>query len=197
MTAYAERNGYHYISIMLGAAYKDESGNVYAENYSFAETGKLLDWAFENFTLKTLLPSDKFCAQIPLRLSSESDSLLLYPSEKIVALIPDEIDPSSVQVTAHTNTFVEAPVKKGDVLGYVEVKLADEVVGIADLVAGQDVKRNEFLYIVSLVKNIFTSFWLKLAICLLLLFALLYVLLVIRQEYNAQRYRSIIKKRRF
>ncbi len=196
-TAYAEQNGYHYISVMLGAAYKDEDGNVYSENYAFSETAKLLDWAFEKFTLKTLLPSDQFCAQIPLRLSSESDSLLLYPSEKVVALIPDEIDPSSVQVIPHTNTFVEAPVKKGDVLGYVEVKLADEVVGIADLVAGEDVKKNEFLYLLNLVKNIFTSVWIKLALCLLIFFALLYVLLVIRQEYNAQRYRSIIKKRRF
>ena len=195
--AYAEKNGYHYLSVLLGSAYKDESGNIYAENYSFSETAKLLDWAFESFTLKTLLPSDRFCTQIPLRLSSDSDLLLLYPSEKVVALVPDEIDPSSVQVIPHTNTFAQAPVKKGDVLGYVEVKLADEVVGIADLVSGEDVKRNEFLFILHLLKSIFTSFWIKLAVCLLILFALFYVILLIRQEVNAQRYRSIIRKRRF
>ncbi|MBE6788911.1 MAG: D-alanyl-D-alanine carboxypeptidase [Ruminococcaceae bacterium] len=195
--AYAEKNGYHYLSILLGSAYKDEKGNVYSENYVFSETAKLLDWAFEKFSLKTLLPSDKFCSQIPLRLSSESDSLLLYPKEKILALIPDEIDPSSVQVVPHTNTYAQAPIKKGDVLGYVEVKLADEVVGITDLVAGEDIERNEFLYLISLVKNIFTSVWIKLAVVLLILFALIYVLLIIRQEINSQRYRSIIKKRRF
>lgn len=196
-TAYAEKNGYHYLSVMLGATYKDENGNIYAENYAFSETAKLLDWAFEKFSLKTLLPSDQFCSQIPLRLSSDSDSLLLYPSEKIVALIPDEIDPSSVQVIPHTNTYAEAPVKKGDVLGYVEVKLADEVVGVADLIAGEDISRNEFLYLINLFKNIFTSIWIKLAVVLLILFALIYVLLIIRQEINAQRYRSIIRKRRF
>lgn len=195
--AYAERNGYHYLSVMLGAAYKDENGQVLAENYAFSETAKLLDWAFEKFSLKTLLPSDQSCAQIPLRLSSERDSLLLYPDQKIVALIPDEIDPSSVQVIPHTNTYAQAPIKKGDVVGYVEVKLADEVVGIADLVSGEDIARNEFLYIGHLIKTIFTSIWIKLAVVLLILFALIYVLLIIRQEVNAQRYRSIIKKRRF
>ena len=196
-TAYAERNGYRYLSVMLGSAYKDEAGNAYEQNYVFEETAKLLDWAFEKFSLKTLLPTDRFCSQIPLRLSSDSDSLLLYPKDKVIALIPDEIDPSSVQIIPHTNTFAEAPIKKGDVLGYVEVKLADEVVGITDLVAGEDIERNDFLYIINLIKNIFTSIWLKLAVCLLLLFALLYVLLVIRQEVNSQRYRSIIRKRRF
>jgi len=48
-----------------------------------------------------------------------------------------------------------------------------------------------------LFKNIFTSIWIKLAVVLLILFALIYVLLIIRQEINAQRYRSIIRKRRF
>lgn len=196
-TAYAEKNGYHYLSVMLGAAYKNENGEIYAENYAFSETAKLMDWAFEKFSLKTLLPSDQSCAQIPLRLSSERDSLLLYPDKKIVALIPDEIDPSSVQVIPHTNTFAQAPIKKGDVLGYVEVKLADEVMGISDLVASEDISRNEFLYLGHLVTNIFTSIWIKLAVVLLILFALIYVLLIIRQEVNAQRYRSIIKKRRF
>lgn len=196
-TAYAEKNGYHYLSVMIGAAYKDENGEIYSENYAFAETAKLLDWAFEKFSLKTLLPSDQSCAQIPLRLCSERDSLLLYPAEKIVALIPDEIDPSSVQVIPHTNTYAQAPVKKGDVLGYVEVKLADEVMGTADLIAGDEIERNEFLYVGHLFKTIFTSIWIKLAVVLLILFALIYVLLIIRQEINAQRYRSIIKKRRF
>lgn len=195
--AYAEKNGYHYLSIMLGAAYKDAAGNIYSENYAFSETAKLLDWSFDKFTLKTLLPSDKFCSQIELRLSSQSDSLLLYPKEKVIALVPDEIDPSSVQIIPHTNTFAQAPIKKGDVLGYVEVKLADEVVGIADLVSGEDVERNEFLYLFHLVKVVFTSIWIKLAVVLLILFALIYVLLIIRQEVNSQRYRSIIKRRRF
>ena len=177
--------------------YKNENGEIYAENYSFSETGKLLDWTFDKFSLKTLLPTDQSCAQIDLRLCSDTDELMLYPKEKIIALIPDEIDPSSVQVIPHTNTYVEAPVKEGDVLGYVEVKLADEVVGITDLIAGEDIERNEFLYLGHLVKTIFTSIWIKLALVLLILFALIYVLLVIRQEINAQRYRSIIKKRRF
>ena len=196
-TAYAEKNGYHYLSVMLGAPYKNENGEIYSENYSFSETGKLLDWAFENFSLKTLLPTDESCAQIDLRLCSDTDELLLYPKEKIIALIPDEIDPSSVQVKTYTNTYVDAPVKAGDVLGYVEVKLADEVVGITDLVAGEDMNRNEFLYLGHLIKTVFNSIWIKLAVVLLILFALIYVLLIMRQEINAQRYRSIIKKRRF
>lgn len=86
--------------------------------------------------------------------------------------------------------------QKGDVCGYVEVKLADEVIGMTDLIAGENISRNEFLYVLQVFKNIFTSVWLKLLVVLLLLFALIYVLLVMRQEVNAQRYRSIIRKRR-
>lgn len=195
--AYAEKNGYSYISVLLGSAYKDEAGKILPGNAVFSETAKLLDWAFNSFSLKTLLPTDSSCAQIPLRLSSESDALLLYPLEKIVALIPDGIDPSSVQIVTHTNTFAEAPVKKGDILGYVEVKLADEVVGITDLVSDRDMERNGFLYMGHLFKTVLTSFWVKLALVLFILFALIYVILVIRQEVNAQRYRSIIRKRKF
>lgn len=194
--AYAEKSGYHYLSVMIGAPYKDESGKAYEINYAFAETGKLLDWAFSHFKLKTLLPVEESCAQIRLRLCSERDNLLLYPAQKILGLVPDEIDPSSVQVIPHVNTYVDAPVQKGDVCGYVEVKLADEVIGMTDLIAGENISRNEFLYVLQVFKNIFTSVWLKLLVVLLLLFALIYVLLVMRQEVNAQRYRSIIRKRR-
>ena len=195
--AYANKGGYNYLSVMLGAPYKDQNGNVYAENYSFSETAKLCDWAFSEFSLKTILPENESVAQIDLRLSSDSDSLLLYPKEKITALIPSDIDVSSVQVVEHVNSHVEAPVKKGDVLGYVEVKLADEVLGITDLVAADDVDRNEFLYCLHLVKNIFTSIYLRIALVLVILFALIYVIFIIRHEINSQRYRSIIRKRRF
>ncbi len=195
--SYAEKNGYHYLSVLIGSAYKDENGAIYEKNYVFSETASLLDWSFDSFSLKTILPSDQSCAQIDLRLSSETDSLLLYPKEKLVALIPEEIDPSSVQVKTYVNSYVEAPVKKGDILGYVEVKLADEVVGITDLVADEDIARNDFLYIGSLFTNILTSIWIKLAVVLAILFALIYVILIMRQEINAQRYRSIIRKRRF
>ncbi len=195
--AYANKGGYNYLSVMLGAPYKDQNGNVYAENYSFSETAKLCDWAFSEFSLKTILPENESVAQIDLRLASDSDSLLLYPKEKITALIPSDIDVSSVQVVEHVNSHVEAPVKKGDVLGYVEVKLADEVLGITDLVAADDVDRNEFLYCLHLVKNIFTSIYLRIALVLIILFALIYVIFIIRHEINSQRYRSIIRKRRF
>jgi len=195
--AYSEKNGYHYLSVLLGSAYKDESGKIYEQNYVFSETAKLLDWTFDSFSLKTILPTDQSCAQIDLKLSSQQDSLLLYPKEKLVSLIPKEIDPSSVQVKTYVNSYAEAPIKKGDVLGYVEVKLADEVVGITDLVADTDIERNDFLYVMSLFSTVITSFWVKLLIVLAILFALIYVILIIRQEVNTQKYRSIIKKRRF
>lgn len=195
--AYSEKNGYHYLSVLLGSAYKDENGKIYEENYVFSETANLLDWSFDSFSLKTILPTDQSCAQIDLKLSSQQDSLLLYPKEKLVSLIPKEIDPSSVQVKTYVNSHAEAPIKKGDVLGYVEVKLADEVVGITDLVADTDIERNDFLYVMSLFSTVITSFWVKLLIVLAILFALIYVILIIRQEVNTQKYRSIIKKRRF
>ena len=195
--AYSEKNGYHYLSVLLGSAYKDENGKVYADNYVFSETAKLLDWTFDSFSLKTILPTNQSCAQIDLKLSSQQDSLLLYPKEKLVSLIPKEIDPSSVQVKTYVNSYAEAPIKKGDVLGYVEVKLADEVVGITDLVADTDIERSDFLYVMSLFSTVITSFWVKLLIVLAILFALIYVILIIRQEVNTQKYRSIIKKRRF
>ena len=195
--AYSEKNGYHYLSVLLGSAYKDENGKILADNYVFSETAKLLDWTFDSFSLKTILPTDQSCAQIDLKLSSQQDSLLLYPKEKLVSLIPKEIDPSSVQVKTYVNSYAEAPIKKGDVLGYVEVKLADEVVGITDLIADTDIERSDFLYVMSLFSTVITSFWVKLLIVLAILFALIYVILIIRQEVNTQKYRSIIKKRRF
>lgn len=195
--SYAENKGYHYLTILLGSKYKDENGNVVANNYAFSETGALCDWAFDKFSLKTLLSTDKSCAQVELRLSSERDTLLLYPKEKVVALIPDEIDPSSVQIKTYVDTYAKAPIKKGDICGYVEVKLAGEVVGTTDLISSEDVSRSDLLYIGQIVKDVFNSIWIKLAVVLLLLFALIYVILIIRQEVNSQRYRSIIKKRRF
>jgi uncharacterized membrane protein YuzA (DUF378 family) len=52
---------------------------------------------------------------------------------------------------------VDAPVKKGDVLGTAEILYAEQVIGTVNLVAGEDVSANGLLKFFDIIRKIFTS----------------------------------------
>ena len=159
------------------------------------ETVKLMDWVFDSFSIQAALDTDLTIAEIPVRYSSDTDTLQLYPNDSMMTLLPSTSDGTVTQKYFHLPDYVCAPIQQGDVVGTVELKLAGETIGVVDLIAGQDVARNPLLFGVDKVKEFLTSLYLKVVLVLSLIAALIYGLWLLCSNWNRRKPTKKIHRR--
>ena len=159
------------------------------------ETVKLMDWVFDSFSIQAALDTDLTIAEIPVRYSSDTDTLQLYPNDSMMTLLPSTSDGTVTQKYFHLPDYVCAPIQQGDVVGTVELKLAGETIGVVDLIAGQDVARNPLLFGVDKVKEFFTSLYLKVVLVLSLIAGLIYGLWLLCSNWNRRKPTKKIHRR--
>ena len=155
------------------------------------ETTRLIDWVFQSFSIQPALDTDLALAEIPVKYSSDTDTLKLYPDNSMMTLLPSSGDGTVTQKYFHLPDYVCAPVQQGDVVGTVELKLAGETIGMVNLIAGQDVSQSSLLYSLSKLREFFGSLYLKVVLCVSALCAIVYVAWLF---LNAQHDRRPSKK---
>lgn len=181
----ASYNGYTYLCVLMGCP------NKAGKRYEFVESADLYRWAFNNFSFKTIADSDEPVCEMPVELSLETDFVPLYFKEPFVSVLPKDADDSTIVIEPHLKSeSVDAPIKKGDVLGTADVIFAEKVIGRVDLVAGNDVKSSTILVIIEFVKDIFTSVYMKVVYAVIAVGILIFIAICIKMNY------SRIKKRR-
>ena len=109
----------------------------------------------------------------------------------------NDIDVSSLQKVVHLEDSYDAPIQAGQVLGTMELKLADTTIATVNLVAGQDVERSTWLAILRSIQNFFSSVWFKLIIALLLLLVAAYIAFAILYNNRKSKRRRRKTRRRF
>ena len=119
----AEKDGYEYLLVLMGAPYLDENGGYITPNQAFVLTAKFYDWVFETYHAKTIVEKgDKVSSINNVRLAKDGkDHLQLVSGQTYSALMPNNIDVSNVRLIAYNNNgerigekdYVTAPVKKG------------------------------------------------------------------------------------
>lgn len=148
----ASYNGYNYMCILL------KCPNDRQKRHEFVESKELYNWAFQNFSFKEIAKSNEPVCEIPVEGSMETDFLPLYFDKPFVSVLPNDADESTIVVETHFNSkTVKAPIKKGEVIGYAEIKYAEKVIGKVDLLAGQNVEESGLLKFWEFIKNFFTS----------------------------------------
>jgi serine-type D-Ala-D-Ala carboxypeptidase (penicillin-binding protein 5/6) len=120
-TATAMRDGQRYISVIMKAESKDSR---------FAETRKILDYAFQNFTKEELVKKNhkiKGKTTIPVTKGKE-DKVKIQSKDSISMAVKngekDQFEPVLVldKKKLNENGELTAPIKKGEVVGYMTVK---------------------------------------------------------------------------
>lgn len=170
--AYATKSGYRYICVLLddGAA---KSTDV---NYAFIDAKNLFEWAFNNLELVDIYKTTEPIAEIPLNLAWNKDSIVLMPQDDFSTLLPNGVTASSVIKNIKTEESVDAPVRKGQVLGTAELSYDGEIIGTINLVASESVERSTLLYILGLVNKLFSSTIFRVILVLLILGAAGYII---------------------
>ena len=189
----AKRDGYTYLAVLMGCTADSEAASF---NAVFGETNRLYEWAFESFSVKLLLERGKSFGEVPLRLGAGGkDFLRVMAAEDFHALIPSEIEVSSIRTEVRLPPSVNAPVEKGDLVGEVHLYLAEEELGVVGIVASEKAELSRAMLTIDRLVGITRTFWFKFAVVLLFLLIVLYVILFIARQ-RSRRYRYNRRRRR-
>lgn len=192
----ATKDGFTYLLVLMGAPLYDENGKFLDTMVNFEETNKLYDWVFDSFKVKTVMEKGRYIADIPVRLSYEKDVVGLVSDQRLTALIPTDVETSSVQLVPDLPESIDAPVKKGDKVGSVKLVLAGEELGEVDLVANQSVEMSKILYYYDQAMELLSGFWVKFAVIFVVLLFITYIALMILMNKHSRKRRTSPKRRR-
>lgn len=187
-SAAVDDQGRTFYCIILGSEYAyDEQGNYV--RYSFAESERLLEWAFDNFQRRVLLDenTENIIREVPVTLS-DTDYVLALPVGSIEATMPTSYDPARAKFVIDLPESLEAPVKAGDKLGTVSIIYEGVNYGTLDMVASDDVARSDYLYYKAMIAHYWGFWWVK-ALAVLAVVLILLVILLIAVAVNRKKRR--------
>ena len=193
--SWANKDGATYIFCIMQSPDTCDDYGYSNRRPALYETTKLIDWVFESFSIQAALDTDQALAEIPVKYSSDTDTLQLYPADSMMTLLPSTGDGSVTQKYFHLPDAVSAPIQQGDVVGTVELKLAGETIGVVDLIAGQDGSLNPLLFTVARFREFLGSLYLKVVITLSIVSAAIYFLWTFLNGWNRRKPTKKIHRR--
>jgi D-alanyl-D-alanine carboxypeptidase (penicillin-binding protein 5/6) len=143
LVSVASQGSHTYMLVTLGAPFHDVPGD--RGFYTYNDHLALYRWAFDKLEYQMILSSNDIVAQGGVRDGME-DRIQLRAASDFSYLLPANLDRSAVlrQPTLNFHDMEEqvfvAPIERGEVLGYVELVLAGEVLTRIDLIAVTDVQ---------------------------------------------------------
>lgn len=198
IAASALYEGYTYIVVALGCpSYDPETGEAYTIHGEMYDAAELFRWAFTELAMKTVVDMGQVMGSIELQYAWKKDTLQVAASADVNCILPKSVENTSIISELDLPEKVQAPIKKGDVIGTAKLTYADGVVGYVDLVAAETVERSDIMMTLEQGKQVFTSKWFLLIIGLIGVLILVYIVLIIiyRQKRkrlkNSKRFRDM------
>ncbi|WP_028987303.1 D-alanyl-D-alanine carboxypeptidase family protein [Thermicanus aegyptius] len=134
LSATAKRGNLRLVAVVLGEP------NAKLRN---AETVKLLDYAFSQYTLHVLYPKDAEVAKVRIDKGSPNQ-VSAVTSFQVGILTKRGVKAEDYQKQISLTPQLKAPLQKGEVIGKLKVTREGTVVGEVDLVLKEDSKRIHF-----------------------------------------------------
>jgi len=139
--AHDKETGVELIAVVLG-------GHIMPVNKSavYLDTISLFNYGFENYHNQQLITQNQVVTTcIPKK--SRKETLNLAAASTLNILVENK-DTSTFDKTITLNENIKAPIKKGDVLGTISFRNGDKIVGITNLVAQNDVKKEHVIWVI-------------------------------------------------
>ncbi|MEE0840600.1 MAG: D-alanyl-D-alanine carboxypeptidase family protein [Acutalibacteraceae bacterium] len=186
LTATAQYKGYRYLAVLMGCPNETET--------RFQTAREMFRWVFNNFEYKAVLDVSVPVTEMEVRLSTDYDYVSLYPEKQLTSILPSEADNSTLIIKPKLNSnTVNAPVKKGDILGTADVIYAETVIGTVNLVAGNDIEANSFLVFFDFIRRILVSTPFKIILIIAAVVIIAVIGYIIAINSSGKRKRSKVK----
>ena len=184
-------SGNAYMCICMGAPYQGSD-----HNGAMTDAKGILKWALESLEYTRVLETQTPCCEVKVNFSNEHDSILLYPKEIINTVLPIERNEEDIVTVYDAPESIDAPIKKGDVVGKASIYYKDVLIKTIDLVAGEDIEKSEFTYTMHVFKSVLLSwvFWVAAGLTVALLIVYIALVSHIRSKNKRRRvkkYRSM------
>jgi serine-type D-Ala-D-Ala carboxypeptidase (penicillin-binding protein 5/6) len=181
----ASADGYSYLCVALGAPSVDSKGNAITTHGEMLDSAALYRWALRNLELKQAVDSTTILGEVPLKYAWNKDTLQVTAEKSFSCILPKNVQTSSIIVTPNLPESVEAPIKKGQVIGTATVSYANQKLATIKLVAADSVERSEVLHTTDIAKSIVTSTWFLIIAGIVIFLLVVYIVLAI--IYNRKR----------
>ena len=132
LSATAKRNGMELVAVVMAGE---------TSNDRFNGAKKLLDYGFANFSFSSL---EAELSQNEVEINKGVKKKIAIKTEEKVNILLPKNSKNEATRTVEWNENITAPVKKGDVLGYVNINIGEEQVGRIEIKAAEDVKKLNF-----------------------------------------------------
>ena len=135
----AESGGQRYLAVVMSAQGTVTANGLSVKTFgSFEETRALLDHGFGTYSQRQLLHENQVMEQFQVN-GGEND-VIAHPRDAVVVMLPNDAVELDVSYRCSVlDQGLTAPLKRGDVIGTVEVWFRGLCVGQSDLVAMYDV----------------------------------------------------------
>lgn len=77
------------------------------------ETAQLMDVIFDSFTIAAALDPTQPITEIPVDYATQSDTVMLYPTDNMMTLLPKEGGAALTEQTFNLPKSIAAPVRQG------------------------------------------------------------------------------------
>ena len=184
----ASYNGYNYMCILFGCT---------TDSDRFDGSRNLYRWAFNNFSFKQIADVDTPVCEIGVNMSFDTDHVSLYAEKSFVSVLPTDADDSTITIKPnYENKDIDAPVKKGQVLGTADIIYANQVIGTVNLISHEDISRSYvILTAVHYIKKFVTSVYMLIACAILAVIILIIAIWIWYLNRNRKRSKSSRKIR--
>lgn len=130
LSATAQRDGFELIAVIMG-------GDTSNDRFNGAK--KLLDYGFANYSFTTVSPEIDKDLCIPVE-KGTAPTVSVKPGEDLGVLLK-KTDAANIERTAVLPEKLRAPVKKGDIIGSVDIYVNGTQIGSIDITAAENVDK--------------------------------------------------------
>lgn len=190
LLATAVKDGRRLISVVLGCSVKNIGGQDRLMN--FVDSATLLDWGYNNFSVKTIFTTEDLIQEVPVALSKETYGVLVHAAEDASFLLPNDVTPDMLErkVTVYGDTAY-APIEAGQELGEMTLSYDGYTYATVKLLAADSVSVNRFLQGKYILGQFFSKTIVKIVTIVVILLALFLVvwfkMLRPKKRYSSRR----------
>lgn len=167
-----KKDGLHLYIVLLGASAEERSKDV----------KKLIQYATEKVEGLKVVGKDENEGKVRIKHGAKT-RLKAYTAETGYAYLPKEASKELISTEVVMRSDVEAPVKKGDVVGSFQIYVADDLVNEVDLIIKEDVETGWFPSYLG-ISNLATVI---ICVVALLLFTFFVWISVMRARYRRRK----------
>ena len=208
----AERDGFHYIIVSMGAPYFNEDGTLIEDQLSVVDHIKLYDWAFSEFEYTKVLEKNEQITQVAVDKGKDADTVGIIVTEEYYTLLPKSLDRSTIQrilepvISAEdtngdgkvdiSDIILEAPVETALPVANLRLKLNGEVLANIPLITEKHVELDMTEYYKEKIQEVISTTQFKLLVVALGILIVLFIFTsIIRKKHN-QRVSEMNKRRK-